>query len=133
MAAAITYVKENYQRPLSYSDVAKEMGISPSYFKSMFKLEMHTTFVDYLTEVRIDAAKELLLTTDMSITQIALDIGFSSPNYFSSTFHKIVGTSAKEYRHARVVDQEGPAEVGEQPRRRQPLRPFHRAQTPGQT
>jgi two-component system, response regulator YesN len=96
---AMRYVEENYGLPLSYKDVAKEVFVSPSYFLSLFKRETGLTFVDYLTEVRIDRAKALLATTQRSITEIAYEIGFNNSNYFSSTFKRVVGTTAKEYRN----------------------------------
>lgn len=92
------YIEENYQSPLSYRDVARAVFISPSYFLSLFKRETGTTFVDYLTAVRIEKAKHTLLTTDLSITQIAYDHGFNNPNYFSNLFRKIVGVPASEFR-----------------------------------
>ncbi|MFW5776427.1 MAG: helix-turn-helix transcriptional regulator [Spirochaetota bacterium] len=101
ISRAVAYIQTNYAQPLSYKDVAREMDISPSYFVNLFKKETGTTFVDYLTAVRIDAAKEQLLTSDLKITEIAFDVGFNSSNYFSSTFRKIVGVSAREYRAGR--------------------------------
>jgi two-component system, response regulator YesN len=96
---AMKFVDANYRLPLSYKDVAKEVFVSPSYFLSLFKRETGLTFVDYLTEVRIDRAKRLLTSTEMNITEIAFEIGFNNSNYFSSTFKKIVGTTAKEFRN----------------------------------
>jgi two-component system, response regulator YesN len=95
---AIEYVEGHYGLPLSYKDVAKEVLVSPSYFLSLFKRETGLTFVDYLTELRIERAKALLATTEKSITEIAYEIGFSNSNYFSSTFKRLVGTTAKDYR-----------------------------------
>ena len=96
--SAIKYMEENYGQPLSYKDVAKEVFISPSYFLSLFKQETGATFVDHLTELRIDKAKLLLASTEKSIAEIAYDVGFNNPNYFSSTFKKLTGLTAKEYR-----------------------------------
>lgn len=95
---AKTYIEDNYNLPLSYKDVAKEVFISPSYFLNLFKQETGFTFVDFLTDVRINKAKKLLLSTEMNITEIAFEIGFNNSNYFSCLFKKIVGISAKEYR-----------------------------------
>ncbi len=92
------YIEENYSLQLSYKDVAREIFISPSYFLNLFKQETGYTFVDYLTNVRINKAKELLLSTELNITEIAFEIGFNNSNYFSSLFKKIVGFPAKEYR-----------------------------------
>ena len=95
---ATKYIEEHYSQPLSYRDVAKEVFISPSYFLFLFKRETGLTFVDYLTNARIEAAKRLLSSTEKNITEIAYDVGFNNSNYFSSTFRKLVGTSPKEYR-----------------------------------
>ena len=92
------YIENNYKLQLSYKDVAKAVFISPSYFLNLFKQETGFTFVDYLTNIRIDKAKELLLSTGLNINQIAYEIGFNNSNYFSSLFKKIVGFPAKEYR-----------------------------------
>jgi two-component system response regulator YesN len=80
----------------------REVFISPSYFLTLFKRETGITFVDYLTVVRIEKAKHQLLTTDLSVTQIAFDHGFNNSNYFSNIFRKIVGVSATEFRKPRA-------------------------------
>jgi two-component system response regulator YesN len=92
------FIEENYSKDLSYKDVAKEVFVSPSYFLSLFKEETGLTFVDYLTSVRIERAKALLVTSDKPITEIAYEVGFNNANYFSSIFKKIAGITAKEYR-----------------------------------
>ncbi len=95
------YIETHYSSQLSYRDVAREVFISPSYFLALFKRETGVTFVDYLTSVRIERAKNLLLSTDLSITHIAYDVGFSNSNYFSNLFRKAVGVSASEFRRNR--------------------------------
>ena len=95
---ALKYIDENYTSPLSYREVAKQVFISPSYFLCLFKRETGLTFVDYLTAVRMDRAKQLLKSSEKSITEIAYEVGFNNSNYFSSIFKKMVGTTAKEYR-----------------------------------
>lgn len=101
METARKYIEANYRRQLSYRDVANEISISPSYFLSLFKKETGTTFVDYLTAVRIEKAKNLLATTDLAVTHIAYDVGFNNSNYFSNIFRKVVGISATEFRKPR--------------------------------
>lgn len=98
MENAKKYIEKNYKTQLSNKDVAKEIFISPSYFLSLFKKETGKTFTDYLTDVRIREAKNLLRTSEMNITEIAYEIGFNNSNYFSNIFKKTVGVSAKEYR-----------------------------------
>jgi two-component system response regulator YesN len=95
---ALRFIEENYNSQLSYKDVANEVFISPSYFLSLFKQETGYTFVDYLTVLRIEKAKEMLLTSDMTITQIADNTGFNNSNYFSRIFKKITGIRARDYR-----------------------------------
>ena len=95
------YIEANYRSQLNYRDVAREIFISPSYFLSLFKQETGTTFVDYLTSVRMEEAKRLLHSTDLPVTQIAYDLGFNNSNYFSNIFRKTVGVSATEFRKPR--------------------------------
>jgi two-component system, response regulator YesN len=96
--SALKYIEENHKSPLSYRDVAKEVSISPSYFLCLFKQETGLTFVDHLTDVRIARAKALLRSTEMSVTEIAREVGFHDANYFSSIFKKSAGLTAKEFR-----------------------------------
>lgn len=96
------FIQANYQSQLSYRDVARELFISPSYFLSLFKRETGTTFVDYLTALRMEKAKQLLLTTNLSVTRIAYDLGFNNSNYFSNIFRKVVGVPATEFRKPQV-------------------------------
>lgn len=100
IVGAISFIEANYARPLSYKDVAREISISPSYFLNLFKKETGTTFVDFLTTARIEAAKRMLRSPDASVKEIAYAVGFNSSNYFSNTFRKIAGVSAKEFRES---------------------------------
>jgi two-component system response regulator YesN len=93
------FIQRRYASQIGYRDVAREIFISPSYFMTLFKKETGLTFTDYLTEVRIEAAKDLLRTSEKTITEIAFDVGFNNSNYFSNTFRKAAGLSAKEYRN----------------------------------
>lgn len=102
MEKAKHIIGKKYSTKLSYKDVARELCISSSYFLALFKQETGMTFVDYLTDVRIVRAKELLVDTSMSVTQIALEIGVGNPNYFSSMFKKHTGMTAKDYRSSRM-------------------------------
>lgn len=101
---AMKYIDEHSELPLSYRDVAKEVFVSPSYFLFLFKREMGLTFVDFLTAVRVEKAKLLLATTEKNVTEIAFEVGFNNPNYFSSTFRKLVGMSPKEYRGGEISE-----------------------------
>jgi two-component system response regulator YesN len=97
------YIETNCRSQIGYRDVAREIFISPSYFLNLFKKETGTTFVDYLTSIRIEKAKQMLVSTNMTITEIAYDLGFNNANYFSSIFRKTTGVSATEYRKPHAV------------------------------
>ena len=96
---AIDYTKANFgDSELSVNQVCGHLHISAGYFSGMFKKEVKHTFVSYLMNLRMEAAKELLLTTELKSFEIAEKVGFSEPNYFSFCFKKQVGISPKEYR-----------------------------------
>lgn len=93
------YAKANYaDAELSINRVCGHLHISPGYFSSIFKKETKLTFVNYLLHLRMEAAKELLRTTDLKAFEIAERVGYADPNYFSFSFRKAVGVSPKEYR-----------------------------------
>lgn len=92
-----TYMEET----ISLNTVAAGVGMSPSYFSSIFSKEMGKTFVEYLTEIRIEKAKELLVCTSMKTSEVGYEVGYKDPHYFSYIFKKIQGCSPKEYRAER--------------------------------
>lgn len=97
---AVEYVHKNYHdSEIVIEKVCKYLHISSSYFSTLFKKEMNMTFNNYLTNVRLEASKELLRTTDMKFYEIAQRVGFSEPNYFSYCFKKKFGISPSEYRN----------------------------------
>lgn len=92
-----TYMEEK----ISLNTVAAGVGMSPSYFSSIFSREMGKTFVEYLTETRIEKAKELLACTSMKTSEIGFEVGYKDPHYFSYIFKKMQGCSPKDYRAGR--------------------------------
>lgn len=92
------YVQENYNRQVSLEDVAEAINLSPAYLSTMFKKEMGINFSDFLISCRMEAAKELLKTTDLPITEVAEQVGYTDSRYFSKTFHKVVGIKPSVYR-----------------------------------
>ena len=97
LSAACEYVNSHYRENISIGDVAKKIGISSSYLSHLYKDGLNVTFTEYLSGTRIDAAKELLRETDMTVSQVAQSVGFDDTNYFTRTFKRIVGISPKQY------------------------------------
>lgn len=96
---AKTFIRAHYaDSGLSLHMVAAEVGFSPNHFSTVFSQETGQTFVEYLTAVRLEAAKELLRTSDARMSDIAFDVGYQEPHYFSYLFKKHVGVSPREYR-----------------------------------
>ena len=83
---------------ISLNTIAAEVGMSPSYFSSIFSKEMGKTFVEYLTEIRMDKAKELLMCSSMKTSEIGYEVGYKDPHYFSYIFKKTQNCTPKEFR-----------------------------------
>lgn len=83
---------------ISLNTIAAEVGMSPSYFSSIFSKEMGKTFVEYLTEIRMDRAKELLMCSSMKTSEIGYEVGYKDPHYFSYIFKKTQKCTPKEFR-----------------------------------
>ena len=98
---SLEYIKENFTKELSLDDVSKRVSISPYYFSKIFKEEVGTNFVEYLTKLRIDYACELLREKEYSIKEICIMVGYSDPNYFSRIFKKWIGETPSDYREKR--------------------------------
>lgn len=94
---AATYMSED----ISLNVVAASIGMSPSYFSSIFSREVGKTFVEYLTETRMEKAKELLMCSPMKTSEIGYEVGYKDSHYFSYIFKKTQGCSPKEYRARR--------------------------------
>lgn len=83
---------------ISLNTIAAEVGMSPSDFSSIFSKEMGKTFVEYLTEIRMDRAKELLMCSSMKTSEIGYEVGYKDPHYFSYIFKKTQNCTPKEFR-----------------------------------
>ncbi len=96
---ALEYIDEHYSSDsLSLSLVAEQIGMSANYFSAIFSQNMEKTFIEYVTEKRIDKAKKLLRQTDKSTREIAKAVGYKDAHYFSFVFKKLQGRSPREYR-----------------------------------
>ncbi len=96
---ALLYINENYSNPsLSLSKLAKSLFISPSYLSNLFKRHYEMNFIDYVTLVRIEKAKELLMQNNLKAYEIAGMVGYKDPQYFSNSFKKHVGVTPSDFR-----------------------------------
>ncbi len=93
------FIEENYaDQNTTLTSVAEEVALSPNHFSTIFSQECKTTFIEYLTNVRLENAKRLMRETDMKGYDIAYECGFSDPHYFSYIFKKNTGLSPREYK-----------------------------------
>jgi len=96
---ASEYIDHHYMDPnLSLHEVAAQVNLSPSHFSAVFSQETFKTFKEYLTEIRIKKAKELLRMTTLRSAEISYQIGYNDPHYFSYVFRKNTGLSPSEFR-----------------------------------
>lgn len=91
------YIRKNPSKKLSLNDVAAVFNFSPGYLSQLFSQNGETSFVEFVTETRIAAAKELMASTDLKIYEISEMMGFESAFYFSKVFKKIEGVSPRTY------------------------------------
>lgn len=96
---AIEHIKSYYMKDLTIKDVTKELNISESYLTKLFKQEINITFIEYLTQVRIRKAIELMKENNLPIYRIAEEVGYKDYRYFSMVFKKVIGISPKKYQN----------------------------------
>ena len=94
----LRYIKRNHTQKIALEDVCKHFGYSRSYISHVFKKRVGQSFREYLTELRIEDAKSLLKHSNLSVTEIALSVGFSDSTYFSNIFKTKIGISPSGYR-----------------------------------
>lgn len=92
------FLKENFMKELTLERTAREVGLSQYYFSRMFKQETGDAFIDYVTKIRIEKAKQLVRNPERSLKEICFEVGYHDPAYFSRVFKKIVGCTPSEYR-----------------------------------
>lgn len=93
----IDYVNKNFTS-CDERELAKRYKVSYSYFSRTFKQMMNMSFKEYINYLRINEAQRLLLTTGKSITDISMEMGFSSPSHFINVFRRHMGRAPKQYR-----------------------------------
>lgn len=99
MNQVIEYMKGHFFEPsIDLTSVAQVANVSATYFSGVFSQQMGKTFVEYLTELRMQRAKELLRCTNKSSGEIAFEVGYKDSHYFSVLFKKVNGCSPRDYR-----------------------------------
>ena len=99
MRKVLDYIDENYYKEtISLNEVADAVNMSANYLSAIFSQNMQKTFVEYITCKRVDRAKKLLRETDKSSGEIAQEVGYKDPHYFSYVFKKRFGISPTKYR-----------------------------------
>lgn len=98
---AISFILENYADRITLEDVARYACLSPNYLSQLFKQETGKSFLEYLTHCRVDAAKKLLVQSNLTISEIAFKLGYDMPSYFSEVFKKNQGLTPSQYRKGR--------------------------------
>jgi AraC-like DNA-binding protein len=93
------YIRERQTEDLSLGEVAKAVNTSTFYFCKMFKKVTGLNFTDYLSRLRIEKAKNLLLNPNLRISEIAYEVGFQSLTHFNRVFKRIIGQSPTQYRN----------------------------------
>ena len=96
------YIEEHYHMHISLNDLSGMVGYSPNYISTIFKKECGINIRDYVNLVRIEHAKELLVSTELYAYQIAVSTGFSDESYFSRIFKRATGMSPNKYRNKRT-------------------------------
>ena len=96
---ALSYMSEHYSQPLTLEAVAKEVGLSTSYFSGLFHQVVGVSFREHLCAIRVEESKQLLLSTDYSLTDIAIAVGFADQSYFCKVFKRIVGMTPGKFRN----------------------------------
>lgn len=95
---AMVYIDHHLKDEINQKDVAAHVHLNPSYFSVLFKEKVELTFSEYLTRRRIQRAKELVISTNLPISEIAEESGYKTPKYFIKIFKELEGMTPSTYR-----------------------------------
>ena len=95
---AINIIDGEYTKNITLEEIARRVGVSSQYLSKIFSEETNQTFVEYLTTLRINRAKDIIQTSDQPIKQVGIMVGYKDPNYFSRIFRSVVGVSPSDFR-----------------------------------
>jgi AraC-like DNA-binding protein len=100
----MAYIHEHYGEPVSRADLASHVAITERYLTRCFRQEMGITPMIYLNRYRVKRAKNLLKQGNLSITEVAMAVGFSDSSYFNRVFRQEVGVAPGAYQRGEQVD-----------------------------
>lgn len=102
LAETLMYIESNYHETINLNTLATKTGLSESTFLRLFRKSFNQTPIEYINHYRISKACSLLSNSNLSLTQIALEVGFSDSNYFSRVFRKVMNMSPREFRKSEI-------------------------------
>lgn len=102
----LNYIQEHYAEPITLTEVAKKFHFNASYLSSYFSANNNEGFSEYVNKVRVEKAKEMLVATEESISEISDRVGYSDQSYFTKVFKKMTGVSPSQYRKEQVQENE---------------------------
>lgn len=95
---AIDFIKAHFNEQITLEDVARSAHLSVSRLSHVFKEQTGLTIIDYMTKVRVEYAKELLISTNKNCTEICFDTGYNNQSYFTRTFKEVAGVTPRQFR-----------------------------------
>nr|WP_301335078.1 AraC family transcriptional regulator [Holtiella tumoricola] len=98
MKEALAYIKSNYEKDLNMAMVSNHISMNYSFFSQTFKEYTGMSFVNYIKDVRINKAKELLESTNKKVAEIGYAVGYENEKHFMKVFRSVTGISPTEYR-----------------------------------
>jgi two-component system, response regulator YesN len=96
--SVLDFIDRNFEKGVTLEEAAEHVHLNPFYLSKLFKKELNINFVNYVMERKMDKAKVLLESTDLSILNIAMELNYQESNYFSKVFKKVVGITPSDYR-----------------------------------
>jgi two-component system response regulator YesN len=103
---ACKFINDNYKNDITLEETASYCRLSSFYFSKLFKKRKKLTFIDYLTNRRIEEAKKFLLETNLSIKEISSEVGYNDPNYFTRVFKRVLSISPTSFRSYKMLRQQ---------------------------
>lgn len=92
------FIEKNFNKDITLEETAHYVGVSSYYFSKIFKSLVGKNYMDYVTDLRIEKAKDMMENTSESIKEICYEVGYNDPNYFSRVFKKVEGVTPSEYK-----------------------------------